>query len=107
MDEREKKYLEMVAECPESPLGHFSLGKYYVEVGRFREAAEHLGRCLTEEPCWAAAMVALADAYSGLGEAQKAIAVLRNAKETVLARSHPSIAKEIRRRLESLETSGG
>jgi len=101
-DEREQKYLNMIAQFPESPLGHFSLAKYYLEVGRWREAIERLEYCLKEEADWAAAMVALGDAYAGAGDKAKAIEVLETARATALAQSHPSLAEDIDERLEDL-----
>ncbi len=65
-DAREQKYLDMIAQFPESPLGHFTLARYYVEVGRFQEAIAPLERCLGEEPDWTAAMIAVGDAWAGL-----------------------------------------
>lgn len=101
MDEREKKYLDMVASFPESPLGYFTLGRYYVEQGRFQEAVAPLERCLAEEQDWAAAMVALADAFAGLGDKARAVALLERAGKTPQA-SHGGIADDIADRLEDL-----
>lgn len=101
-DAREQKYLDMIAQFPESPLGHFTLARYYVEVGRFQEAIGPLERCLNEEPDWTAAMIALGDAWSGLGEKQKAIAVYEQALASAQAQSHPSLAYDIEERLEDL-----
>jgi len=101
-DAREQKYLDMIAQFPESPLGHFSLARYYVEVGRFQEAIPALERCLKEEPAWAAAMVSLGDALAGAGRAQEAIEVLTRARESALAQSHASLAEDIDERLADL-----
>lgn len=101
-DAREQKYLEMIAQFPESPLGHFTLARYYVEVGRFQEAIAPLERCLAEEPDWTAAMIALGDAFVGLGEKQKAVAVYEKALASAQAQSHPSLAYDLEERLEDL-----
>ena len=101
-DPREQKYLEMIAQFPESPLGYFTLGRYYVEVGRYRDALEPLERCLREEADWAAAMIALGDALSGLGETQRAVEILEKARATAQAQSHGSLAADIEERLEDL-----
>ena len=101
MDERERKYLDMIAQFPESPLGYFTLGKYYVEVGRHAEAVEPLERCLKEEPDWAAASVALADALVGKGDKARAIVLLEEALRTPQA-AHGGLADEIEERLEDL-----
>jgi tetratricopeptide (TPR) repeat protein len=102
LDERERKYLDMIAQFPESPLGHFTLGRYYVEVGRFAEAVAPLERCLQEEPDWAAAMVALADACAASGDKAKAIALLEKALQTPQA-GHGGLADDIADRLEDLK----
>lgn len=101
MDEREKKYLDMIAQFPESPLGHYTLGRYYVEVRRFAEAIAPLQRCLAEEPEWTAAMLALADAFAGTGDKARAVEVLERAKQTPTA-GHASMAADIEDRLEDL-----
>lgn len=101
-DAREQKYLEMISQFPESPLGYFTLGRYYVEVGRYREAIEPLERCLREEADWTAAMIALGDAWSGLGEKEKAIEVLEHALAAARAQNHPSLVQDVEERLEDL-----
>lgn len=101
MDAREQKYLEMIAQFPESPLGHFTLGKYYVEVGRFAEAIAPLERCLAEEPDWTAAMVPLADALAATGRKPEAITLLERALTTAQA-AHGGLAGDIEERLEDL-----
>jgi len=102
LDERERKYLDMVSQFPESPLGHFTLGRYYVEVGRPLEAITPLERCLVEEPEWTAAMVSLADALVATGRKSDAIALLHRAQQTPQA-GHGSLADDIAERLEDLE----
>lgn len=101
-DPREQKYLDMIAQFPESPLGYFTLGRYYVEVGRYQEAVEPLERCLAEDEEWTAAMIALGDALSGLGDKDRAIAVLERARASAQAQSHGSLAADIDERLEDL-----
>lgn len=101
MDDRERKYLDMIAECPESPLGQFTLGRFYVEVGRAGEAVAPLERCLAEDPDWTAAMVALADALLATGRKAEAVALLHRAERTPQAR-HGGLADDIAERLEDL-----
>jgi len=101
MDDRERKYLDQIAQFPESPLGYFTLGRLYVEQGRFQEAIAPLERCLVDEPEWTAALVALADAYAGTGGKAKAIELLERAKSTPQA-SHGGLAADIADRLEDL-----
>lgn len=101
-DEQEQRYLELIQQFPESPLGYFSLAKHYVDAGRYEEAIPHLERCLDHDPAWAAALVALADAHAGLGQPEQAIEVLERAQSTALAQSHPTMAEEISDRLDEL-----
>ena len=101
MDERERKYLQMIEEFPENSLGHFTLGRYYVESGRFADAIAPLERCLKEEPDWTAAMVALADALAASGRKPEAVALLDRARATPQA-SHGGLADDIAQRLEDL-----
>ena len=102
MDPREQKYLDMISQFPESPLGQFSLGRYLVEVGRFREAIAPLEHCLAEDPDWTAAMVSLGDALAGTGEAARAAEIWRRARSTAQAQSHGSLAQDIEERLADL-----
>jgi len=100
--ERERQFEEMVAEFPDSPMAHFSLGKVYLEGRRYQDAARTLEEALRLDPDYAAAMVSLGDAYSSLGEKEKARAVLERARKTALGQSHPSLAEEIDERLREL-----
>ncbi len=102
-DAREQKYLDMIAQFPESPLGHFSLGKYYVEVGRFADAIPSLELCIKEEPDWAAAMIAFGDALAGAGRAPEAIAILTRARDSAHAQSHTNLVEDIEERLQDLQ----
>lgn len=102
MDEREQKYLDIIAQFPDSPLGHFSLGKYYVEIGRFQEAIAPLTHCVEADPQWAAAFLALGDAYGGVGNTEKAIATLEQARSTAHGKRDQSFIADIDERLEAL-----
>ena len=44
MDDREAQFKQLVAEFPDSPMGHFSLGKLYLDRSQWREAAGCLER---------------------------------------------------------------
>ena len=61
--ERERQFEEMVAEFPDSPMAHFSLGKVYLEGRRYQDAARTLEEALRLDPDYAAAMVSLGDLY--------------------------------------------
>src|SRR2546421_143835 len=71
-DDREQRYLAMISQFPDSPLGHFSLGRFHLEAGRFAQAAASLARCTGLDPTYAAALLSLGDAYAGAGETEKA-----------------------------------
>lgn len=101
-DPREQQFLEMVKEFPDAPMAHFSLGKHYLGLKRYAEAARALEAAVRLDPAYAAAMVSLGDAYAGAGEVQKAREVLTRARNTALAQSHGSLAEEIDTRLEDL-----
>src|SRR4051812_24405132 len=102
-DEREAKYLATIARFPDSPLGHFSLGKYRLEQARFAEAAAALARCTELDPSYAAALMALGDAHAGAGDPAAARAAYARGREAALAQKHPSLAEEIDQRVAELD----
>jgi uncharacterized protein HemY len=93
--DREKQFLAMVEEFPESPMGHFSLGKLYLTERRYAEAAKSIEQAVRLDPEYAAALVALGDAYASSGQVAKAKEVLTRARSTALGQSHQSLADEI------------
>jgi predicted Zn-dependent protease len=101
-DPREQQFLEMVREFPDAPMAHFSLGKHYLSLRRYPEAARALEEATRLDPAYAAALVALGDAYAGAGQTAKAREVLGTARDTALAQSHQSLAEEIDQRLDDL-----
>jgi tetratricopeptide (TPR) repeat protein len=106
MDEREKRYLDLISQFPDSPLGHFSLAKYYLEVRRFAEALAPLEHCVAQDGEWGAALLALGDVYAGLGDHAKAVATLARAKATSLARRDASFLEDVEDRLSELREAG-
>lgn len=103
MDEREQQYRQMIAEFPDSPLPWFSLGRHLLEKARFEDAAEAFERCVAADPAYAAALLALGDAYAGLDEVEKAKDAWERCAAAALAQGHPSLAQEARERAEELE----
>jgi len=95
MSTREEQFKQMVAEFPDSPMGHFSLGKLYLGERRYAEAAKSLEEATRLDPQYAAALVALGDAYAGQGEKEKAREVFQRARNTALGQQHASLAEEI------------
>lgn len=102
MTEREQQFLELVREFPDSPMGHFSLGKLYLDERRFAESAKALEQAASLDPHYAAALVALGDAYAGLGDLARAREAYERARSTPLAKRDASLVDDIERRLEEL-----
>lgn len=101
--EREKRYLAMIEQFPDSPLGYFSLGRYYLEEGRFEDAAAKLARCTELDPTYAAALLSLGDAWAAAGEKDKAREAYARGRGAALAQNHPSLAEEIDERVAELD----
>jgi cytochrome c-type biogenesis protein CcmH/NrfG len=101
-DARLEQFRQMVAEFPDSPMGHFSLGKAYLERRAYADAVRSLEEAVRLDPDYAAAMVSLGDAFAGAGDRQKAREVLERARATALAQSHASLGEEIAERLADL-----
>lgn len=102
-DAREQQFLMMVKDFPDSPMGHFSLGRYYLEGNRFAEAAAALARAVALDTDYLAAMVALAEAQVGAGQKDAAKASLERARELALQQHHEGLAEELDEKLQDLE----
>jgi uncharacterized protein HemY len=96
---REAMFLEMVREFPDSPMGHFSLGRLYLEEKRWRESVQALGDAVRLDPTYAAAFVALGDAWAGLGDKAQAKAQWRAALETPLGKRDLSLQADLEQRI--------
>ena len=94
-DAREAQYKKMIADFPQSPMPWFSLGKLYLELGRIGDAVHYLEEANRRQSEWAAALVALGDAYAGIGQNDRARETFATAKEVALKQNHPSLAEEI------------
>ncbi|WXH28333.1 hypothetical protein WA016_02277 [Myxococcus stipitatus] len=101
-DARLEQFKKMVADFPDSPMSHFSLGKLYLDRKQYAEAAASLESAVRLDPSYAAAMVALGDALSGAGQSERAREVLTRAREHALAQNHPGLAEEIDERISDL-----
>lgn len=102
-DARLEQFKKMVADFPDSPMSHFSLGRLYLERRQYAEAAGALEGAVRLDPTYAAALVALGDAYAGAGDSARAREVLVRAKEHALAQKHPGLAEEIDERIAGLD----
>jgi Flp pilus assembly protein TadD len=100
--DREEQFKQLVEKFPNSPMGHFSLGKWYLEVKRYPEAVKALEEAVRLDSTYAAALMSLGYAYEGLADKSKARAALERAREVALEQKHPSLAEEIDEHLSQL-----
>ena len=100
--EREAQFRKVVEAHPESPRGHFSLGKLLLEERRYPEAVESLRAAVRLQPDYAAALVSLGDALIGAARKHEAREVLQDARAVAVAQKHPSLAEEIEARIAEL-----
>ncbi len=100
--EREAMFQQMVAEFPDSPMGHFSLGKLYLEERRWAEAAASLSKAVALDPGYAAAFLALGDAHAGAGETEAARTAYQAALATPLGKRDQSLQFDLEQRLQEL-----
>ncbi|MBI3181856.1 MAG: tetratricopeptide repeat protein [Myxococcales bacterium] len=102
MTERERQFLELVREFPDSPMGHFTLGRHYLEERRWAEAARSLEEAVRLDPVYAAALVCLGDAYAALGDPGKAKETYLRALASPLGQRDHSLVEDVERRLSEL-----
>jgi predicted Zn-dependent protease len=102
MDPRETQLREMVRDFPDSPLTHFSLGKYLLEAGRYDDAIRALEDALRFDAAYAAALLALGDAQAAIDEKDAARAAYERCAAAGLAQGHPELARDARDRIEEL-----
>lgn len=103
MSDREAMFQEMVREFPDSPMGHFSLGRFYVDAKRWAEAVTALTTAVTLDPTYAAAFVALGDAHAGLGDKERTRAAWQAALATPLGQRDQSLQGDLEQRLRDLD----
>lgn len=101
--EREAMFLEMVREFPDSPMGHFSLGRLYLDEQRWADSVKALGEAVRLDPTYAAAFVALGDAYAGLGDKAQAKAQWEKALGTPLGQRDMSLQADLEQRIRDAE----
>lgn len=101
-DPREDRFKQMVSQFPDSPMGHYSLGRLYLEQRRFAEAIGPLEKACALQSDYAAAMVCLGDAYSGAARTDDARKIYERAKEVALAQKHDGLAAEIQDKIDFL-----
>jgi Tfp pilus assembly protein PilF len=99
---RENMFLQMTREFPDAPMGHFSLGKLYVEERRYAEAVPALEAAVRLDANYAAAWVALAEAQEGLGQNDQARESLNKALQTPHGKKDASLQADLEQRLRRL-----
>ena len=80
MDQKDriKQFKQMAEADTDNELGHFSLGKAYLEAKRFGEATEPLKRAIELNPKLSKAFQLLGEAHAGAGDQAMAIEVWTN-----------------------------
>lgn len=75
-EEKIAQFKQMAEADPGNELGHFSLGKAYLEAGRFQEASASLEQSLTLNPKLSKAYQLLGEAYEKAGQRDESVKVL-------------------------------
>lgn len=101
--DRETQFKELEREFPDSPMGHFSLGRYYLDEKRFAESVACLSDAVRLDGTYAAALVALGDAYVGLNQPEQAKATWRTALETPHGQRDGSLQADLEQRIQALD----
>ena len=102
MSDREEQFKALVKEFPDSPMGHFSLGKLYLEQQRWKDAAGCFDTAVKLDPTYAAAFVSLGDAWAGAGDPAKARASWEQALATPLGKRYASLQDDLAQRIADL-----
>jgi uncharacterized protein HemY len=103
MSDREAMFREMIRQFPDSPMGHFSLGRLLLDEKRWAESVEALGEAVKLDPNYAAAYVALGDAHAGAGAKEDAKAAWNRALETPLGRRDMSLQSDLDQRIRDID----
>jgi len=96
-------FRQMLDAGQDGPLLRYSLGLEYLHADRPGEAAEHLRRCLDQDPDYSAAYKALAQAEDELGEHEACRATLEKGVARAGDKGDRQAAKEmevLRKRLD-------
>lgn len=99
MSDREALFRQMVTQFPDSPMGHFSLGRLLVDEQRWDEAVESLGHATRLDPHYAAAWVALGDAHAGGGRKDDAKSAWQRALQTPHGQRDLSLQSDLEQRI--------
>jgi len=86
LEARINQFKNMAESDPDNELGHFSLGKAYVDAGRFAEAVGPLKRVLQLNPTYSRAYQILGRAQLELDQREQAVATLKRGYEVAAER---------------------
>ncbi len=75
-NQRIDQFMKMSEADPENELGHFSLGKAYLEAGRFSDAVKPLARVVELNPKLSKAYQLLGEAYDQSGRRDEAVEIV-------------------------------
>jgi Fe-S cluster biosynthesis and repair protein YggX len=81
LEHRIAQFQNMAAADPNNELGHFSLGKAYLEAGRFPEAVASFARALELNPSLSKAYHLCGEAAMKAGDTKKAVEVMARGVE--------------------------
>lgn len=101
--DREATFKQLISQFPDSPMGHFSLGRLYVDEKRWAEAAQALEEAVRLDPNYAAALVALGDAHNGNDDKPAAKAAWERALATPHGQKDLSLQSDLEQRIRDLE----
>lgn len=100
---REAHFQKMVKDFPTSPLGHFSLGKLYLDEGKAEQAVAPLSEAVRLAPDFAAALLALGNACMRARRLDEARSAFERARDEALKQKHATLAGEAEEQLAELE----
>ena len=103
VNDREATFKQLVSEYPDSPMGHFSLGRLYVDAQRWQEAVTALSEAVRLDAGYAAAWVALGDAFIGLGDRPRARDAWTRALQTPHGQRDASLQGDLEGRIRDLD----
>lgn len=103
MNDREATFKQLVQQFPDSPMGHFSLGRLYVDEKRWVDAIEALNGAVKADPNYAAAFVALGDAHAGCGQKEEAKTAWARAIETPHGQRDASLQADLEQRIREID----
>ena len=99
---REGMFLQVLEIDPDDALAHFGLGELLVERESFDDAVEHLQRAIASEPAHSAAILALGQAFEGLGDQGKALETYERGVEVAAKKGDLATAQKMQDRLNAL-----